>query len=167
MTDLADHHITLGALWGRPGQELHERLMAAVIPARIFRILERAFRARIHDRAFPHPVVARALKQNLPMRVSDVQRDSGYSPRHFIALFRSAVGLTPKHYYRIQRFNAVVQSLASGVNCSLAELATTLGYSDQAHLTREFRDFAGITPTEYRPAGINQPLHHKATGSFE
>jgi AraC-like DNA-binding protein len=97
-------------------------------------------------------------------RIASVQRRAGYSPKHFIALFRDAVGLTPKHYYRIKRFTAALQTLAEGTGAGLAELAASLGYADQSHLTREFRDFAGITPTQYRPRGPGSVLHHLATG---
>jgi len=53
---------------------------------------------------------------------------SGYSPRHFIALFRSAIGLAPKHYFRIKRFTAVLQRLASGNTETLADVAASAGY---------------------------------------
>ena len=165
--DLADHHVTLGALWGKRGQELHERLMAAVDPMEVFRILEQNLSARIQRPLLMHPAVAHAFRSCSPTwspaRITDVQREAGYSPKHFIALFRAAVGLTPKHYYRIQRFNSVLRCIASGGDCTLADIATSVGYSDQAHLTREFREFAGFTPTQYRPAGSDRPLHHKAT----
>jgi AraC-like DNA-binding protein len=167
MTDLADHHVTLSTLWGKRGQELHQRMMAAVDPMEIFGILERDFSACIQHSLLMHPAIAHALKSWSPTwppaRVSDVQLESGYSPRHFIGLFRSAIGLTPKHYYRIQRFNSVLRYLASGRNGDLAEIAALAGYSDQAHLTRDFREFAGITPTQYRPGGSDRHLHHRAT----
>jgi AraC-like DNA-binding protein len=167
MTDLADHHVSLSTLWGRRGQQLHERLMVAADPMEIFGILEQDFSACIRHSLLMHPAVSHALKSwsptRPPARVSDVQLESGYSPKHFIALFRSAIGLTPKHYYRIQRFNSVVQCLASERHRDLAETAATLGYADQAHLTRDFREFAGVTPTQYRPAGSDRHLHHRAT----
>jgi AraC-like DNA-binding protein len=167
MTDLAGHHVTLSTLWGSPGQDLHERLMVAADPIDIFHILERDLNARLRPSLLMHPAVSRALNScsptRPPPRVADVQLESGYSPRHFIALFRAAVGLTPKHYYRIQRFNNVARCLAAEGQCDLAELAASVGYSDQAHLTRDFREFAGVTPTQYRPGGSDRHLHHRAT----
>ena len=94
-------------------------------------------------------------------RVAEIQRAAGYSPRHFIALFRAAVGLTPKHYYRVKRFTNVVRRLAEGKVESLADLSAEAGYSDQAHLTREFREFSGVSPTRYRPRGAASILHHR------
>ncbi|HEY2678673.1 MAG TPA: helix-turn-helix domain-containing protein [Steroidobacteraceae bacterium] len=163
MTELADRHVALDAIWGTRGVDLHHRLMSAADPKEVFRILEQGLSARIHRPLLIHPAVARALASSPePVRVADLHRASGYSPRHFIALFRSAVGLNPKHYCRIRRFNAAVRRMAAGDGRGLGDVAAAAGYSDQAHLTREFREFAGVTPTQYRPGGIDRPLHHRA-----
>jgi transcriptional regulator GlxA family with amidase domain len=79
-----------------------------------------------------------------------------------VALFRRAVGITPKHYYRIKRFTAALRHLASAKPENLADLAVAVGYSDQSHLSREFREFAGIPPTQYRPRDSTSILHHQA-----
>ena len=166
ITEFTDRHVTIDALWGARGRDLHDRLLAAGGPAAVFGILERELTARITRPLLMHPAVALALaprSQHAPaLRVADVQRDAGLSPRHFIALFRSAVGLTPKHYYRVQRFAAVLRGLATADAANLADLAAAAGYSDQSHLSREFRAFAGITPTQYRPRGPDGIFHHRA-----
>jgi AraC-like DNA-binding protein len=162
--ELADRHVPLEAIWGARGVDLWQGLMAAADPQAMFRLLERSLSARIQRPLLMHPAVAHALvprpADGSPARVAELQRTSGYSPRHFIALFRSAVGLNPKHYFRIRRFNATLPSMAVGG--SLTDIAAAAGYSDQAHLSREFREFAGVTPTEYRPLGADRPLHHRA-----
>jgi len=167
MAELADHHVSLSTLWGESGRELHERLMAARDPIDVFSVLEQDLCARIQRLFLMHPVIAHALSTcsttGSAVRVAEIQREAGYSPRHFIALFRAAVGLTPKHYYRIQRFNGVLRLLASRDGRNLAEIAALGGFADQAHFTREFRELAGITPTQYRPGGFDRPLHHRAT----
>jgi transcriptional regulator GlxA family with amidase domain len=136
----------------------------------LFQILQQSLSARIRHPLFMHPAVAHALRACSPTwspaRVADVQRDVGYSPRHFIALFRAAVGLTPKHYYRVQRFNNVARRLASGSDRDLADIAAAVGYSDHAHLTREFRELSGVAPTQYRPGGADRILHHRASDAL-
>lgn len=164
MAELADRHVGLDALWGVRGRDLRERLMSVAEPKDCFRVLEESLCARIYRPLLLHPAVAQALASRSaasPARVAELQRASGYSPKHFIALFRSAVGITPKHYYRVRRFNSVVRSIAAGAGGGLADLAAAAGYSDQAHLTREFREFAGVTPTGYRCGGLDRPLHHR------
>jgi AraC-like DNA-binding protein len=166
MEELADRHVSLDAIWGTRGVDLQHRLLSAAEPKDVFRILERSLSAQIHRPLLIHPAVARALasfpaEKSWLMRVSDLQRASGYSPRHFIALFRSAVGLNPKHYCRIRRFNFAVRSMVAGDGQGFCDIAAAAGYSDQAHLAREFREFAGVAPTEYRPSGVDRPLHHR------
>ncbi|HEV2700339.1 MAG TPA: helix-turn-helix domain-containing protein [Steroidobacteraceae bacterium] len=160
--DLVDQHVALSALWGKPGQELHDRLMAAPDHLAVFRILEQSLNTRIQRSLVAHPAIAHALRSRSRARIAELQHETGYSAKHFIALFKSAVGITPKHYWRIQRFNTVLRCLAAEGDCNLAETAAAVGYSDQAHMTREFREFAGITPTQYRPTGSDRPLHHRA-----
>jgi AraC-like DNA-binding protein len=166
ITELTDRHVPIDALWGARGNGLREQLLAAGSPTNVFRVLERELTARLERPLLIHPAIARALAVHSSdwahSRVADIQRDVGYSPRHFIALFRASVGLTPKHYYRVKRFNVVLQRIAANPDGSLADLAASTGYSDQSHLTREFREFAGITPTQYRPSGPGSILHHRS-----
>ena len=71
----------------------------------------------------------------------------GCSHRHLIALFRDQVGVTPKLLARIVRFENVLAHLREDTPASFAELAAACGYHDQSHLTRDVRQFAGVSPT--------------------
>lgn len=163
-SELAGLHVGLGELWGRRGEVLQERLRAAAGPVAVFRILEQVLNGCLAASRPMHPAVAGALSGCEPARIAQIQRDAGYSPRHFIALFRQAVGMTPKHYFRIRRFNAVLRRLAAGEGSGLADIAAATGYADQAHLGREFRELAGLTPRQYRPRAPDSPLHHRVPG---
>lgn len=164
MSELVNRHQPLDALWGTRGVALRERLMEAGEPMRIFRILERELTARIRRSLLMHPAVADALITRASaagdVRVGELQRRSGCSPRHFIQLFHTAVGMTPLRYFRIQRFNAVLERMAGHTGMELVDIAACAGYADQAHLAREFREFAGVSPTRYRPANPASPRHH-------
>jgi len=170
VTELTDRHVSIDAVWGARGRQLREQLLEATGPSAAFRVLEAELCARLHGHLPIHPAVAQALACRSggweSSRVAAIQRRTGYSPKHFIALFRAAVGLTPKHYYRVKRFTTVLRSLAGSNSRGLADLAASVGYSDQAHLTREFREFAGVTPTRYRPRDATSILHHRAHDSF-
>jgi AraC-like DNA-binding protein len=82
--------------------------------------------------------------------VHDAVQRSGYSHRTLIDLFAGAVGLTPKRYARVRRFHVALRRASQ--HASWADIAAGLGYSDQAHFSREFREFAGVTPSGYRRA---------------
>lgn len=92
-------------------------------------------------------------------------RESGYSHRRVSSVFREAVGLAPKVFCRVQRFQRAVASITAGR--PLAAVANGCGYADQAHLTREFRDIAGLTPSAYRAAAPAQPNHVPVSDSFK
>jgi AraC-like DNA-binding protein len=91
--------------------------------------------------------------------VNDVVRASGYSHRGLVAIFRRAVGLTPKRYCRVLRFQRVLRRIAADREAAWADIALAAGYSDQPHFAREFREFTGVTPEAYRRA-FSGATHH-------
>ncbi len=167
-SEVADRHLALEDVWGSPGRILRERLLDAGSPDEIFAVLERALLTRIHKPLLIHPAVAHALGRldGSPTlsRVDRVREETGYGPKRFIELFRDAVGLTPKVYSRVRRFGAVIDRLSRGARVEWADVAAESGYCDQSHLNREFRRFAGITPTGYRPVGGDRVFHVAVDG---
>jgi transcriptional regulator GlxA family with amidase domain len=81
--------------------------------------------------------------------VSALADDLGWSGRAFGERFRERTGMTPKRAARIVRFERAAEGLARDPRERLAGLAYACGYADQAHLTREFRAFAGTTPGDF------------------
>lgn len=100
-----------------------------------------------------HPAVAFALAEfdRVPhtRTIGDVTQQIGLSRRRFIELFENAVGLTPKRFCRLRRFQEVVGSVARGGRVEWAAVASACGYFDQAHLINDFRSFSGLTPGDY------------------
>jgi methylphosphotriester-DNA--protein-cysteine methyltransferase len=74
---------------------------------------------------------------------------AGVSGNHLAAQFKSHVGVTPKRVARIYRFARLIVSVDALRPVDWSDLAHTAGYFDQAHFSREFKDFTGHTPTEY------------------
>jgi AraC-like DNA-binding protein len=72
----------------------------------------------------------------------------GYTTRHLRRVFLDFVGTAPGDYMRLRRFNTALRQMRSPRN--LTDIALAAGYYDQAHFCREFKDFAGLTPTAYR-----------------
>jgi AraC-like DNA-binding protein len=153
--DLTDTHVDLESLWGRFAFELRERLCEATTPLQRFALLEAALLSRLWNssRHHHHPAVAIALdafeREWTDVSIRDVARRVDLSQRRFIQLFADEVGLTPKLYSRIQRFQRtrdIVQKLAAP---RWAELAAGCGYADQSHLIRDFQEFSGLSPSTY------------------
>ena len=101
-------------------------------------------------RVRPELVRAWALVQRSGgrIRVEQVARDVGLSPRQLRSLMVAETGVSPKQLCRHVRFETVVSRLATGTS-SLAEVAVETGYADQAHLSREFARMAGCSPTQW------------------
>ena len=151
--ELQNGQAALEALWGsqRCGR-LRERLLEARTVASRFVIVEQALCAQI-TRPLALPAVAFALQvfdsvAAVPT-VGEVTRQTGLSRRRFIEVFRDQVGLTPKVYWRLQRFRHVVQRVHRAPGVGWADLALECGYYDQAHLIRDFRAFSGLSPSAY------------------
>jgi AraC-like DNA-binding protein len=153
--ELTDRHVALADIWGEHAHTLRAQLIEAPTPAAKFALLEHEFLSRLRPRPLVHPAISFALRgmQTAPteLRIAQLQSSTGYSPRRFTTLFTDAVGLTPKLYSRINRLRSVVERVARGGEVAWADLASEYGYYDQSHLTRDFREFSGVTPGEYRP----------------
>lgn len=85
-----------------------------------------------------------------PRSLDLARRYFGGSLRHLERLASREVGISPKQLQRTLRFQAVADRLTRAETTNLKAWAAELGYSDQAHLTREFRSFAGLSPLRYR-----------------
>jgi len=78
--------------------------------------------------------------------VGQLSENIELSQRQIERLFKLWLGMTPKHYQRILRIKKTICFLRLHKNLDLADVAQQFGFSDQAHMTREFRTIACITP---------------------
>ncbi|HSK81432.1 MAG TPA: helix-turn-helix domain-containing protein [Thermoanaerobaculia bacterium] len=151
--ELADFHVDLEDLWGAPARELRERLCAAATPAERFFLLEKALLSRLGHPLERHGAVPVALDALEPagevVRVRDVARRVGLSQRRFIQVFAAEVGLTPKLYHRVRRFQRARARVRKDAAPDWARLAVDCGYFDQSHLIRDFLAFSGLSPADY------------------
>lgn len=142
----------LDELLGPPGRDLLERLSeAGSWPAR-FGVLDDVLQ-RSRDRLRPvNSAVERAWSRltGAPVRVDAVAAEVGYSTRHLAERFSREYGLRPKTAARLARFDRSHSLLQVADPPTLAAVATACGYADQAHLAREWREFAGASPTGWR-----------------
>jgi AraC-like DNA-binding protein len=148
-----NERLPLDLIWGSLAGELRNRLREAKSPAEKFQVMETGLLERINRRLELHPAVRYALGEfaRIPhiRSVVDVAREAGLSRRRFAQLFREQVGLTPKLYCRLHRFQGVLRQIALGAPVNWADVALAGGYCDQAHLANEFRSFSGISPASY------------------
>ncbi len=159
--ELQDRHVSLELLWGGFARELRERLLAAPDPDMRLAILEQVLLIRLREPAERHPAVAWAVGEfaQASRPVRDLVSQIGLSERRFIELFRGQVGLAPKRYCRVVRFQRVLRCLQSGRPVDWARVAQDCGYFDQPHFIHDFRQFSGLNPTAYGPIYPRHPNH--------
>ena len=145
-----NQHVTLADLWGARAGELRERVLAAPTPGQKVRVLETVLLAQLARPLARHPAVEFALRQLPRARsVAEVVDQLGLSQRRFIELFDEQVGLTPKLYHRVRRFQRVLRLTQHHTEVDWAEVALQCGYFDQAHFNHDFKAFSGFSPTVY------------------
>ena len=79
---------------------------------------------------------------------------AGLSVYHFARVFKETVGMTP-HAFVMSRRVAKAQKLLVGTELPISEIARTVGFADQSHLTRRFREAFGMSPGQYRRSATN------------
>jgi AraC-like DNA-binding protein len=155
--------VTLDSLWGLAAGEIRERLLSARSLQEMFAAAERELLSRLTRPLALHPVVAYARREfcSAPhvAAIARVVEKSGFSQRRFIELFHQQIGLTPKSFCRVRRFQRVLQSVHGSREAEWTQVALDCGYYDQAHLNHDFRAFSGVTPGEYLKRAT-QHLNH-------
>jgi AraC-like DNA-binding protein len=157
-SEVTERVIDLSEFWGRDGSVLRQRILEARDPAAQLDVLETALleHARYSNARDREVEIACALVAE-GVRIRTVGDQIGLTPRQLIARFRSRIGMSPKLFARIARFQRVIHAIDGEI--PWIELAGRYGFADQAHLIREFRVFAGTTPTAYRARSVEDRNH--------
>lgn len=153
LNELADTVVEMDAIAGAEFFRFREYLLEQPTPEAKFAALENWLLRRMRGEAGPHPVVGYALDriQRDPhlLTVMDIQQKTGFSNKHFIHLFEKYVGVTPKTYLRIVKFQRVLTEIEQARKIHWNDIVYSCGYYDQAHFIKEFRHFSGLNPTTY------------------
>lgn len=153
LDEFTDRIVPVSDAWGAEGRVLEDRIAEAKTPLAVKKVVEEAFIRRLErfegfPSALPEPLEA-ALDAQGTSSVADLARKAGCSARHLKRLFDQWVGLSPKLFSRITRFQALTGRLTDPAQADWVGLANDHGYFDQSHLIRDFSDFAGLTPMEF------------------
>jgi AraC-like DNA-binding protein len=168
LTDRVLDAVDAGARWLEAGAG-----NAPADPRGAVATLERRLLARLHAIAAPDRAVAHAIGRLFgaaPPPIAELGRELGWSRQHLARRFRAEIGVGPKQLARVARLQRAVDHLQRGAGgeVTLAGAAVDLGYFDQAHMARDFRELAGVAPRDVRAArGSIFPIRSlfAATGS--
>jgi AraC-like DNA-binding protein len=153
-SELRDRWVPVDAVWERSLDRMRDRIASARSTGETLQILEDELRSRL----VPAPSRGLELVNHTAGRlesswgavsVGALTDDAGVSGNHLATQFKSHVGVTPKRVARIYRFARLVLSVDALHPVDWSQLAQAAGYFDQAHFSKEFKDFTGHTPTAY------------------
>lgn len=144
--------VDLVDLIGARALELVERLRLTRSWAGRFAVLDGVLSDVLRDEPTPSPELRRAWhllrSRGGLMPTAELAKEVGYSRRHLSELFAAEFGVAPKAASRLLRFERARGLIDAGLGC--VEAAVRAGYYDQAHMANEWRELAGMSPTEWR-----------------
>ena len=148
-----EQNVPLDAAFGPAVRGLRDRLLEAASPRQKFELLENWLLFRLRNSPHRHPAVGFALRgfesHAMGQPIGDVIDQIGLSHRYFVDRFTAEVGLTPKRYTRVRRFQRVLNTVADAQDVDWADVALSCGYYDQSHFVHDFKEFASLTPEAY------------------
>ena len=151
--EMANRAVDLTCLWPGTAHEFREKLLAAPSTDAMFLLAEHYLFAQLAKPLELHPAVSFARRQFCQrpheVTVASVLNEVGLSQRRFIEVFHEQVGLTPKAFGRVRRFQRLLETIHGVREVDWVAVALENGYYDQAHFIHDFREFSGLTPTQY------------------
>jgi AraC-like DNA-binding protein len=152
--ELRNRWVPVDAVWQRSVDRIRNQVGEITSAAGALRVVEDELRSRLAE-APPRGLDlvrhtgGRLATAHGGVSVGALTDAAGVSVNHLATQFKSHVGVTPKRVARIYRFARLILSVDALRPVDWARLAHAAGYFDQAHFSREFKDFTGNTPTEY------------------
>lgn len=157
MHEITDTVVNADLVYGRRILSLREQLLASKSVEAMFHLVEKFLLEQAGDRIHPESAsrcveftVKNLVCEPHKARLMRLANQIGYSQKHLIDLFKRQVGVTPKRYMRILRFQGAIQKLEAHASPpDWTGFALQAGFYDQAHFINDFRNFSGFTPAEY------------------
>ena len=144
--------VAADSIFGKEIMQLRKKCLTAKESVDKFALVEAWLIGRLDETRKPSAELLSVLEK---LQVEDASRHQGiidtypYTQKHLIDQFKKYVGLTPKYYQRILRFNDILQQIQHQKQISWPDVAIQCGYSDQSHFIKEFRHFSGFNPSEF------------------
>lgn len=109
--------------------------------------------ARVKNFTLKKYMVNQIISCNGKLKISELAKMSGYSVRYVNSVFTTEMGIPPKEFCRIIRFQKCLSDMCRGYSghdrLDLAAMSMDLGYSDESHMIRDFKEFTQRTPLAF------------------
>lgn len=157
MIEISNFVIEADLIFGQSILDLRHQLLASQSTGHMFQLAEtfllaragfNALQADSHSQCIDY-AVTQIIKSPNQLCLEKLTDEIGYSQKHFIHLFKEQVGLTPKQYMKVLRFQKAILEIESSPTYDWGSLAHQNGFYDQSHFIHDFKEFSGFTPNEY------------------
>lgn len=159
MDEIADSVVDADLVWGSDFGLLRERLLGTKDIDLRFKLVEEFLIAKFRVQLEINPCVEFAINEmrNRPdeINIGRMNAKIGYSQKHFTHLFRSQVGVTPKSYLKIMRFQKAILEIEKARSIDWGRISQECGFYDQPHFINDFKLFSGFTPEQYAEIQTN------------
>ena len=155
LDEVSDSVVPAEQVFGEEILDLREKLYSVETPAEKYKLAEQYLSDRFDQDYLPDESIYKAIDrikcdpEFMDTTLMQIIDKSGFSKKHFIDLFKKSVGVTPKYFQRILRFNCIIPKVQQEEEISWPQISAECGFYDQAHFIREFRQFSGYNPKSF------------------
>jgi AraC-like DNA-binding protein len=153
VSELFNKAVSTYDILGKEGSELEEKILAAKDNRSRVEILQNYLISRLKKNNKYDYVIAACIKRIEQSKglvtISSLSEQYNISTRHLERKFISIVGMNPKQFSRVIRFQNILRLMQSGQISNLTGIAFESGYYDQPHFIKDFRNFTGTNPLTY------------------
>lgn len=154
--DFTNESIDLGDIFSKDSDELYNRLMEQPSLEQKIEVLEEFLIQRLirnkkssHQLNLVECLCNHVANEDRALSIQNLSARYGFSERYIQKLFMDWVGLTPKKFFSVRRFNKSLELIRSSA-APLTSIAFECGYFDQAHFIKEFKSYTGLTPAQVK-----------------
>ncbi|WP_108805626.1 AraC family transcriptional regulator [Aquimarina sp. Aq107] len=157
--NLSDKVLSYEEIFKEELTELRENLKKQESSKDKFNIAEQWLINRFNDSKIPSKellYVIKKLETEPVTNFNEAINGYPYTQKHLIDQFKKYIGVTPKYYQRILRFNEILKQIRQKESITWSQIAYQCGYSDQSHFIKEFNHFSGFNPQEFIKQEFNK-----------
>jgi AraC-like DNA-binding protein len=153
MLEISDQNVALEQLAGIEAKEIEDRILNAANNQERIQLIEKFLTNKLirnhHDQQQVKAVLYRMMQSRGQISIKELAETACLSVKQLERKFSGSIGLNPKQFIRIVRFQHVLKIHRNGFTGSLTSLAHESGYYDQAHFIHDFKRITGSAPRKF------------------
>lgn len=152
VSELTDRVVSIEEIWGKDGQNISDEILKAGNPEERIQAIEKFLLSKLtatdKDKLIAN-CVDMIIQRHGNISIEELVVAQGISKRQIERMFTAGVGISPKFMARIIRFNHTLQMIENKTFNNFTSVAFEVGFYDQAHFIKDFRELTGLNPKQY------------------